>query len=467
MALRQARAPYLHGYQNKDAFIMKKKLPLKAIGKTSSGIIVANKFVKYRQQKTFDIPDTMQAVTLSGVGFENISCREVPVPKVGPNQLLCRVDAAGVCTSILKVISQGSAHTFLNGWDLRQYPIILGDEGSLTVAKVGAKLAKKYKPGQRFGVQPAVDQAPINHRDRYRNNAAGMNKVAVGYTLNGNLAEYILIQEEVLEGGCLLPLPDDELPYFAVSMAEPISCIYSAQERQIHILKKKPFEPRVPKLGLLTGGTTVIIGAGPMGLMHAEMALRFRPRNLLICDKIPERLQRAKKTLGDKAQRAGVKLIAVEADALKDTLLQVTNGALADDIILAVSIQAVQQQALELLGKGGVANLFGGLPQGRHLLQISAIAVHYDEIKVVGSSGGAPSDLAATLRAIAQHDIDPGNYIYGVGSLKHAPEVLRGINENKIEGKVILYPHTRVENLTLVDYWNKSREEKFLNENLR
>ena len=293
-----------------------------------------------------------------------------------------------------------------------------------------------------------------------------MNKVAVGYTLNGNLAEYILIQEEVLESGCLMPLPDDALPYFAVSMAEPISCIYSAQERQIHILKKNPFAPREPKLGLLIGGTTVIIGAGAMGLMHAEMALRFRPQNLLVCDKIPERLRRAQKILGDKARRAGVKLITVEADALKDTLRQVTNGAMADDIILAVGIQAAQQAALELLGNGGVANLFGGLPQGQHLLQMSAIAVHYNEIKVVGSSGGAPSDLVAALRAIAKRDIDPGNYIYGVGSLKHAPEVLRGIKENRIDGKVILYPHMRVENLTLVDYWDKSREEKFLDENL-
>ncbi len=139
--------------------------------------------------------------------------------------MLCRVDAAGVCASVLKLIDQGPAHTLMGGWDPAKFPIVVGDEGSVTVVEVGEKLLGQYRAGQRFGIQPAVDVGPINHRERYRDNAAGMNKCAVGYTLWGNMAEYILISEEVLEGKCLLPLPDEKLPYFAVSMGEPISCI--------------------------------------------------------------------------------------------------------------------------------------------------------------------------------------------------------------------------------------------------
>ena len=336
----------------------------------------------------------MRAVVLSGIGFENVACREVPVPRPGPDQLLCRVDAAGVCTSILKIMDQGANHTYFNGWDPAKFPVILGDEGSLTVVQAGANLAKHYKPGQRFGVQPSCDVPPVNHRERYRNNAIGMVKLAVGYTLGGNLAEYILIQEEVLQAQCLLPLPDEALPYFAVSMGEPISCVISAQERQFHLHRETPHSPRVPELGMLGGGTTIVIGAGPMGLMHAELALRFRPRNLIVCDKIQERLDRATRNLAAKAKQAGVHLVTVQSEQLKATVAQLTNGAGADDIVLAVGIQPVQQAALDLLGKGGVANLFGGLPKGQHTLQIDAIRVHYDEIKVVGSSGGAPSDLA-------------------------------------------------------------------------
>ena len=426
-----------------------------------------SKYEKYRDQSGFDVPETMQAVVLSGVGLENISCRAFPVPQVGPNQLLCRVDAAGVCTSILKLIAQGGKHTFLNGWDPNRHPVVVGDEGALTVAKVGQGLVGQYRPGQRFAIQPAVDVAPINHRERYANNAEGMKKCAVGYTLGGNLAQYILIQEEVMQGRCLLPLPDEGMPYFSVSMAEPISCICSAQERHIHIQKDSPNSRRVPKLGILPGGTAVVIGAGPMGLMHVEMAMRFGPRNLIVCDVIRERLDRAMKMLGEKADRLGVRLIAAHGDQLDETLHRVSCGAGADDIILAVGVRPVQQRALGLLGRGGVANLFGGLPRGQHVLELDAIAVHYDEIKVVGSSGGEPSDLMAALEAIANHDIDPGNYVCGIGSLKHVPRVLRMIEEKKVDGKVIIYPHAEIDELQVVSYWDRQNEIDFLNRHLK
>jgi threonine dehydrogenase-like Zn-dependent dehydrogenase len=422
----------------------------------------------YRAARDWTVPSTMKALILSGTGFDSLAVREVPVPRPGPRQLLARVDAAGVCTSILKILAQGAAHPYFNGWDPARWPVILGDEGSLTLVAIGSELQRQYLVGQRFAIQPAVDLGPINHRERYRDNARGMVKTAVGYTLGGNLAQYLLIQEEVLEGGCLLPLPDDDLPYFAVSMGEPISCVYSAQERQVHILKDTPFSPRLARLGILEGGATVIIGAGPMGLMHAELALRQRPRLLLVCDKIADRLARATRTLGQKAAAAGVQLVTVLPDELKSRLHQLTNGAMADDLILAVGINAVQQQALELLGKGGVANLFGGLPRGQHLLQVDALRIHYDEIKLVGSSGGAPSDLAATLQAIQRGDIDPGHYVFGVGGLQHAPRVLRMIEENRIEGKVILYPHAEIEELMLgLEHWDGGREAELLNQRLR
>jgi len=424
------------------------------------------KLAAYRDRKRFDIPETAKAIVLSGTGLENLAYTDVPVPKPGPEQLLCRVDAAGVCTSILKIIAQGSGHAFINGWDLERFPIILGDEGSVTVVEVGANLRQQYEPGQRFAIQPAVDVSPINHRERYRDNARNMSKCAVGYTLGGNLAQYILIQEEVLQGKCLVPLPDNLLGYFAVSMAEPVSCVYAAQQRNYHYHKQQPLAPRTLVPGLLKNGTTVVIGAGIMGRMHAEMAMRFRPRNLIISDILADRLEKARRTLGDKASHFQIKLIAVHADALEKTVNDVTQGAGADDVILAVGIQSVQQRALKLLGRGAVANLFGGLRRGQETLNVSAIDIHYNEVKLVGSSGGDPADLKAALEAIAQKDIDPGNYVCAVGGLKHAPEVLELMRKNEIDGRAILYPHTDIEKLLFVDYWNKDKESEFLIQNL-
>ena len=110
--------------------------------------------------------------------------------------MLARVDAAGICTSLIKLIEQGPNHPLLYGWDITRFPLILGDEGSVTLVEVGAGLRSRYRSGQRYVIQPSVDSAPINHCERYRDQARGINKVAVGYTLGGHLAEYVLIGEE-------------------------------------------------------------------------------------------------------------------------------------------------------------------------------------------------------------------------------------------------------------------------------
>jgi threonine dehydrogenase-like Zn-dependent dehydrogenase len=425
-----------------------------------------SKYTDYCSNTDAVIPGTMQALVASGSGFENLAVKEVPVPDVGPDQLLARVDAAGVCTSIIKLVEQGQNHPFINGWNMKKWPVVLGDEGSVTLVKIGDNLRDKYKAGQRYAIQPAVNIAPILHRERYKNNAEDMHKCAVGYTLGGQLAQYIRIQEEVLDAGCLLPLPEDGMGYFEVSMTEPISCVYSAQQRNYHIVKNGPDTERKPHLGLLPRGIAVIIGAGVMGRIHAELSLRYSPAVLIITARTRPRLDLTMKTLGGKARAKGTKLICVTADKLADTVKQLSKGKGADDIILAVGDNAAQQHALGLLAKGGVANLFGGLPLGQHILKLDALAVHYNEIKLVGSSGGEPSDMAATLQEIADKQIDPGNYVAAVGSLDNAIDVLKTIKERKIDGKAILYPHIKKTPLQIVDYWDKQKEQEFLKERL-
>jgi threonine dehydrogenase-like Zn-dependent dehydrogenase len=425
-------------------------------------------FEKFKTDFTdYKIPPTMQALVLKGQGFENLAIEQVPVPKPGPKQLLARVDAAGVCTSILKIIAQAQDHKYLNGWDPSQWPLILGDEGSLTIVAVGEHLQNQYQIGQRYGIQPAVDVGPINHCERYHNNGAGMTKTAVGYTLGGQLAEYILVQEEVITGGCLVALPQADMPYFATSMAEPISCVVSAQTRQVHLYKDSPQEPRYAKLGIKQGGTCLVIGAGGMGKIHVELAMRFKPQNLIVIDPIAERLQWVDKVLGPKAQERGINLLTVIPDEADALIHKVSKGRLADDIIMAVGIKPVQQNALNWLGFGGVANAFGGLKKDDAILEVDGVRVHYDEIKIVGSSGGDPADYLQTLEAIQNQDIDPGNYVAGVGSLDNAIQVLQMIQENKVQGKVILYPHTIPQPLQMVDYWDQTLEDEYLKQNLK
>jgi hypothetical protein len=86
---------------------------------------------------------------------------------------------------------------------------------------------------------------------------------------------------------------------------------------------------------------------------------------------------------------------------------------------------------------------------------------------VVGSSGGDPSDIAATLDAIVARHILPGNYVAAIGSLDNAVEVLKMIRDQSLDGRAILYPHIPAMPLRAVDGWNGAREEALLAETQR
>jgi len=413
----------------------------------------------------YPVPKTMEALVLSGVGMENLKLTTVEVPECGENQLLARVDAAIVCASDNKLIDQGSDHALMYGWDVSKYPIIIGHEGSVTIVKVGEKLKGKYHVGQRFAIQPAVPTGPRHYRERYRDNAKGINKIAVGYTLPGLFAEYVLITEEVIDTGCLLPLPDEKIPYFGAALAEPFSCVIAAQERIVHVLKDSPTSPRRAELGPKRNGVTLIIGAGPMGLMHVEVAMSYNPSKIIVSEILERRRERVSKIFGEKAKQLGISLICTDPDHLEEVISKETNGRGVDDVIVALGIAKVQEKSFDYLAPGGVTNLFGGTPFNQRMIQVDTHRIHYDGVSVVGSSGSDPSDVARVLDMMAQGLIDPGNYIVACGGLDAAVSLIRAVRNREIDGKGVIYPHAK-HPLFSVEGWNLEKERKFLEDAL-
>jgi threonine dehydrogenase-like Zn-dependent dehydrogenase len=410
------------------------------------------------------IPGRMRALMLGGTGFERLEVREVATPRPGPNQLLARVDAAGICTSLIKLIEQGPAHQFVAGWDLERFPLILGDEGALTLVEIGENLTVRYRVGQRFGVQPAVAHPPINHRERYRDGARGIGKVAVGYTLGGCLAEYLLIQEEVLAAQCLIPLPDPALPFAHAALAEPVSCCVSAQDHHMHLAQPDPLAPREARKGLRPGGVTVIIGAGAMGRMHVDVALSQRPRALICADFIESRLEVVRRLFGARAQALGIELHTPNAGQTDVSQLvdRLTNARGADDVIVAVGSPKAIESAQALVGWGGVLNLFGGLKKGEETVGLDTSRIHYREINVTGSSGGSPWDVAHTLALMARGELDAGAHIAAIGDLAHAPLFLDWVRAQRLDGKAVVYPHRHADAVTHTASWSAEDEREYL-----
>ena len=417
-----------------------------------------------KAEASFLIPDEMRALVLDGTGFEHLQMRKVPVPRPGPGQLLAQVDAAGICTSNIKLVEQGPKHSLLYGWDISRYPLILGDEGSVTLVEVGEELRGNYQPGERYVIQPAIDHPPINHRERYRDGAKGVEKIAVSYTLAGHLAEYILITEEILAGKCLIPLPDAAIPYAHAAMAEPLSCVISGQDHHLHLAQDSPLSPRSVLKGLKPGGVTIIIGSGAMGRMHVDLALSYRPRAIIATDFINERLERVKQIFGSRAEELDIALYPVNPSTteIQGLVNQLTEHRGADDVIVAVGSAKAIEVAQNYTARGGVLNLFGGLKKGEDIIGLNTSIVHYQEINVTGSSGGSPWDVARTLELMASGEIDAGAHITRIGDLDHAIEFLEMVKAQEIDGKAVVYPHRHTDEIMTVPSWTGEDERAYL-----
>ena len=163
---------------------------------------------------------------------------DVPAPTYGPDELLIRHDAIGLCFSDTKVIKQGPNHPRI-GRDMVKEPVVLGHEVSLTVVGVGENLRDEYKVGDRFIVQAEI-------------NVKGFN-MAYGYRLQGGLSGYNVIDQRILngdDGNYLIPV-QPATGYAESALTEPWACVTAAYSLKY-------------RTGLKAGGTAWIVG-GPTG----------------------------------------------------------------------------------------------------------------------------------------------------------------------------------------------------------
>jgi L-iditol 2-dehydrogenase len=278
------------------------------------------------------------------------------------------------------------------------------------------------------------------------------------------LAEYVLVTEEILQAGCLLPLPDSSLPFAHAALSEPFSCVISAQDHHLHLTQENPLGPRGVIKGLKAGGVTVIQGAGAMGRMHVALAMSYRPRAIVVADLVESRLEVVRRLFAPRAAELGIDLLTLNPtkDDLREAVNGLTNYAGADDVIVAVGARQVIADAQALLARGSVLNLFGGLKKGDDTVGFETSMVHYKEVNITGSSGGSPWDVARTLDLMAAHEIDAGDHIARIGDLAHTADFLQMIKAAAIDGKAVVYPHRRSGEIRTVKSWTAKDEQDYL-----
>lgn len=193
---------------------------------------------KYRAG-TKRLPKTYHAWELYGAGFDKFGQNEKPVelplPKPGPNEMLARVDAVGLCMSDIKVIKLGAEHPRLTGRNLEEEPVVPGHEVSVTLVEIGEELKNRYEVGQRYLIQADA----FYKKQSY----------AFGYNIRGAAAQYTIINHILHSGDAgsyLLPIADTT-GYSQAALSEPWACV----EASYHIRSR-----RAPK----SRGVTWVIG---------------------------------------------------------------------------------------------------------------------------------------------------------------------------------------------------------------
>jgi L-iditol 2-dehydrogenase len=300
---------------------------------------------------------------------------QVDVPKIGKGELLIRNHVALTCGTDLKM--------FLRGHRLATPPLIIGHEFAGTVEKVGEDV-EGFEDGMRV---VAANSAPCmscyycqigkpNLCDR-------LDEVLVGFSSPGAYAEYVRLPARIVKQNTY-EIPKD-VPFEAAAFVEPLACV-------VHGIELSNIRAR---------DLVLVIGAGPIGLLHVQLAKVRGAGTVVVADASPERLQRAAQLGADKTVTSGDPASQVKA---------LTDNRGADVTIEAVGKPETWELAVRATRKGGTTVLFGGCPAGS-TASIDTGLVHYGELTLKGVFHHTPSDVRESLRLISTGQVKVASLI--------------------------------------------------------
>ena len=291
----------------------------------------------------------MRAVVYHGIN--DMRVETVPVPRIGPGELLIKVATCGICGTDLKKIHFGS----------HSAPRIFGHEmaGVIVAAAEGVK---GYQAGDRV---MTFHHVPCNECYYCRKGTPAQcplykkTGVTAGYEPSGGgFAEYIRVMDFVVTNRGVVKIPDG-VPFEQAAFVEPVNTVLKG----IKLLNLEPDD------------TVLVIGQGPIGLMHAVLASRLAGK-VLTSDLYPERHAIAAKYGLQHPIHAGT-------ESVVERVLAETDGRGADAVILAVGGTALVRTAMDAARPGGKVMLFAQTQHGEVAIDPAAVCV--DEKTLLGS----------------------------------------------------------------------------------
>ncbi len=337
----------------------------------------------------------MKAARLYGI--EDIRVEDLAVPEITEEEVLIRVKASFICGTDVRFFKTGKPGA-------SDQPLVAGHEIAGVIEKVGANVTG-YSVGMRVGVAPNYG-CGVCDLCTSGNSHMCLESEALGVTVDGGFAEYMKVPARAVAQGNISPL-EESISFEEAALAEPLSCVYNAYE----------------KIGIYPGDHVLVIGAGPIGLMHIKVAFLAGASAVYVTDLSEERLALAKSLVPD------VQILSNEG--LMDSVKKVTGGRLMNLVITAASVPVIQENAFKYVGLDGRVMFFGGLPKGKSEVKLDTNEIHYKQLTVAGTTRQSLRQYRTCLKLIASGRLKVSDLVTSSSPLENLSDVIANVAAGK------------------------------------
>lgn len=305
------------------------------------------------------MPNKMKAALIYAPG--DVRVEETDMPKMEESKLLIKIKACGICPSDVRWYTgarQGAS-----------YPRRLGHEWVGEIVEVGA-LTEGFKVGDRVvndwrvvcGECYYCRRGIFNYCENFKGGVAQGGFSAYGVSIPSNMR--------------LIP---ENTSYEQATFTEPLACCING----------------ISMCNISLGDDVVIVGNGPIGLMHIQLAKHLGAR-IIACDLIPERLEKAKELGADDTVNP------TEGDAI-EKVKGLTEGRGANTVLVAVGSPKAMEMALQMAGICATVNFFAGMYPPEKI-ELDPNLIHYKQIYLTGSHDFTPHNFTTALKML-EHGI--------------------------------------------------------------
>ena len=331
---------------------------------------------------------------------KDIRLEEMPVPEIGPGELLIKIIASGICGSDL-----------MEWYRIHKAPLVLGHEIAGMVEKIGDGVTQ-YRKGDRVSASHHVPCNNCHYCLNGHHTVCDMLRKTKFYP--GGFAEYVLLPAINVDRG-VYTLPD-EVSYEDGSFVEPLACVFRGQRLA----------------GLKPGSSVLVIGSGISGLLHIQLAQALGAGRIVATDINEFRL--------DAAKRAGANYTINALDYSTELLRDINDGRLADLVIICTGAATAINQGLESVERGGTILFFAATDKGVTIPISFNDLLFRNEVTLMSSYAGNRADHMTALDLIRSKRVRVKELITHRLDLEETELGFKLVAEGKSSIKVIIEP---------------------------